>query len=271
MNKKLALGLCLFTLILAGCAPASKIATSLSQTAPVVASATQPPAATASTVPPSPTQAAPTNTAAPTDTPKPTNTPKPTDTETPVPTNTTVPEPVKVSGTGDKVVDAVNPFGAAIIHITGNKGSRYFGVTSYDASNTQLDGLVNTTDPYDGYRPLDFRDGQHTTRLEVKAIGAWTIEILPLSTAHVCTIPGSCSGNGDDVLILRGDSKPDTAHITGNKSSRYFGVTSYGSDGHIGGLVNSTDVYDGEVIMSPQAVLLEIQAIGDWTVDVKTR
>src|SRR5258706_181235 len=84
----------------------------------------------------------------------------------------------------------------AIIHSTGNKGSRLFGVTGYNADNEQVDSLVLSTDPYDGIRPLDFRDGQKTTRLEVKATGDWAIEILPLEAAQSFEVPGSFTGTG---------------------------------------------------------------------------
>jgi hypothetical protein len=240
-------------------------------TSPAAASPTLAATATASPVPPSPTTPAPTNTAAPSNTPQPTSTPKPTDTPLPTDTSTPVPEPVNVSGHGDQIVDAVNPYNVAIVHVTGNKGSRYFGVTNYDADNNEIGLLVNTTDPYNGYRPLDVRKGPHTARFQVKAVGDWTIEILPLSAAHSLDIPGAYSGTGDDVIVMYGHVEPDTAHITGNQGARYFGATSYGSDGAIHGLVNTTDVYDGSVLLSPKAVVLEFRAFGDWTIDVKTK
>lgn len=189
----------------------------------------------------------------------PTHTPKPTATDTPIPT------PILLTGTGDSVVDAENPFGPALVRITGNAGSRFFGVTSYGADNEQIESLVLTTDPYSGTRPLDFRDGQHTVRFEVQAVGAWTIELLPLTSIRRMTVPGTVEGTGDDVIFLEG-AAPDTATITGNADERFFAVTGWGT--RIDSLVLTTDAYDGKVIMRPDTSAIEVQAVGPWTIQV---
>jgi hypothetical protein len=207
----------------------------------------------------------PTNTPAPTKTKKPTLTPKP-PTKTLAPTNE--PDPVILTGSGDSIVDFENPFGIAIVHITGNSSSRHFAVTSYGENGETIELLVNTTDAYDGIRPLDFMEGQHTTRFEVKANGEWTIEVLPISSARVIDIPGSIEGVGDEVIVLSG-SPPDTATITGNDAGRHFAVISYGKISDL--LVNTTDPYNGTVIMQTGTILIEIKAIGPWTIDIKAK
>ncbi|MBI3242342.1 MAG: hypothetical protein HYZ49_08625 [Chloroflexi bacterium] len=207
---------------------------------------------------------------APTDTPPPTNTPRPTDppTETPIPTNT--PEPIVLSGNGDSIVDAVNPFGAAIVHITGNAGAHFFAVKNYNESGDSIDLLVNTTDPYDGVRPLDFRDGQATTRFEVTATGDWTIEILPLASMRVLTAPGVFNGKGDDVILVEG-GVPDLAKIKGNAGARYFGVRAWSDSGR-DSLVNTTDPYEGtQILPRSDFLILEIQAEGEWSIEVTTK
>jgi hypothetical protein len=224
-----------------------------------------------------------TKTISPTDTPGPTSIPIPT--ETPGPTNTSVltknpeptltstplPGPVKLSGKGDSVVDIdmKKIGGIGIAHIIGNKSSSFFAVQNYDAAGKRIDLLVNTTDPYDGYVPLDFLDGQHTTRLEINATGDWTIELIPLQSGHELKVPGTLKGKGDEVLLLRG-GKPDTVKIVGNKSSGFFAVQSYDLSGY-DLLVNTTDPYDGTVILSRDAIILVIKASDDWTIEIKSK
>jgi len=205
------------------------------------------------------------NTPPPTRTKSPTNTPAPTNTPLPP---TPIPKPIVLTGTGDSIEDFDNYFDFAIVHIVGNSSGRYFGVTSYGADGEQIDMLVNTTDPYDGIKPLDFRDGEHTTRFEVKSNGEWTIEIFPISYARILTVPGSIEGSGDDVFFLDG-SKPDLAKITGNNESRYFGVYSYGSYSDL--LVNTTDVYSGTVIVDGDTVAIEVNAQGEWSIEISSK
>lgn len=215
----------------------------------------------------------PTDTLSPTSTPSPTNTPQPTNTPLPTATFTPTPEPITFSGSGDSVVDFDLNGQPSIIHIKGNASGRYFGVESFDNTGEKIDLLVNTTDPYDGFRPLDWLDDEYTTRLQINAIGNWTIEIMPLSSSpeiqrHILSIPGTYEGNGDDVVIVV-DGTPDLATIKGNEEGRYFGVTGWGKRRDL--LVNTTDPYEGTVILSSNTVALEIIAEGNWSIKVTTK
>lgn len=204
----------------------------------------------------------------PTRTPQPTKTKIPTLTPRPTPVPTELPDPVIVSGSGDSIVDAENPYGAAIVHITGNAGSHHFAVMNYDTNGNQIDLLVNTTDPYEGVRPLDFRADEHTTRFEVKATGEWQIEILPIKFANSLSVPGTYEGSGDDVLLLLGGT-PDLAKVKGNAGAHHFAILSYGKYSDL--LVNTTDVYEGTVLLSSDVVALEIDAEGSWSIQVTSK
>jgi hypothetical protein len=213
----------------------------------------------------------------PTNTPEPANTPEPTATATPIPptptpspvpptpTATPAPEPKAYSGSGSDVIDIEKPGGVdsvAIAHITGNAGSSYFGVTSFDDAGKQIDLLVNTTDPYDGVVLIDVRKNDKTTRLQIESDGDWTIEILPLSSARRVAVPGAVDGTGDDVIIV--DGTPDTAKISGNADGNYFGVWAYGKSADL--LVNTTDPYEGRVIVGKDTSVIEISAEGGWQI-----
>lgn len=201
----------------------------------------------------------------PTNTPAPTATPQPTSTPTPEPTATPAPQPVVYSGTGTNVIDIQkpgDPDAAVLVYIRGNAGSRYFGVESYDDAGEQVDLLVNTTDPYEGVVLMDIGNDDQTTRLQITAEGEWFIELRPLNTARRVSVPGTIEGTGDDVFIVDGD--PDVAQISGNADGRYFGVWAYGDRGHL--LVNTTDPYDGRVIVARDIVLVEVKAVGGWRI-----
>lgn len=203
-----------------------------------------------------------------TNTPKSTYTPRPTITRVPIKPPTFTPAPVIFTGTGDSIIDYDNSV-PSLVHIIGNASSRYFSVTNYDVNNEYIDLLVNTTDPYDGICPLDFKDSEHTTRFQVSAEGAWTIEILPLSSMELLFIPGEISGKGDYIFTIRGGT-PDIATITGNSSSRYFGVYGY-SDNGLDLLVNTTDPYAGMVLLDSTTIVIEVNAHGEWAINITTR
>jgi hypothetical protein len=172
---------------------------------------------------------------------------------------------------GDSIVDVEQDVGPALVHIVGNAGARHFAVINYDSNNERIDLLVNTTDPYDGYRPLDFLDSEQTARFEMKASGEWKIEIIPLAPLpemeeHIMEVPGTYEGNGDNVIFLVGGT-PDLAAISGNQGAHHFAVKSYSAEGR-DLLVNTTDPYNGTVMLDHDATALEVKASGPWTIEV---
>ncbi len=229
---------------------------------PVVAAfvtQTRIPPAAGVTATPIPTESRRATTSAPILTPKPTTTLIP---------PTKVPAPLIFNGKGDSVVDANNPYPVAIVHITGNAESRFFAVTNYGKDGSQIDLLVNTTEPYDGVRALDFGNNEHTTRFQVQSSGSWTILLSPVSAARQLNVPGTIRGRGDDVLHLTG-GKPDLAKITGNASRRFFAVEGYSSSVDL--LVNTTAPYAGTVILNSATMFIVVSAIGDWTIEVTSK
>ena len=276
---RLAIVIASLALALAACSSSKSNATNTvggaAGSTPAVAGTTAPATkaadvATATAVPPTATMA-PTATPKPTNTPAPTVTPEPTATPTevpPTPTATPAPEPKVYDGSGDSVVDIQKPDSstpAAIAYITGNADSRFFAVIGFNATGTQTSLLVNTTDPYEGSVTLDFAQGDATTRLQVKSSGDWRIELRPIASARVVSAPGTATGSGDDVFIVSGTV--DTARITGNSDSRFFAVLGYGKNRNL--LVNTTDPYDGTVVVAKDTQVIEVKAAGDWTITFK--
>jgi hypothetical protein len=223
----------------------------------------------------------PLNTATPSVTPSATATATATATASPTPTRpatatpsrtpspTVTPTPIVLTGSGDAVVDVARPDTPGLVRIMGNAASRHFAVTTYGVNGERIALLVNTTQPYEGIRPLDFLQNEHTGRFEVTATGSWTIEILPLASARTSDVPGQIEGSGDDVVLLVGGT-PDLATVSGNTAERHFAVKGYGS-GRPRLLVNTTDPYDGTVRLDSDTLLLEIIATGAWTVTISSR
>lgn len=185
----------------------------------------------------------------------------PTATPTPAPTAT----PALFAGSGDSIVNVSKSDVPMIALIHGNDEAHHFAVTTLGANNEQIDLLVNTTDPYLGVRPIDFQTGQLTTRFEIKASGGWKIDLLPLTSAESLSVPGQFVGNGDNVLVLV-DGMPDVATVTGNAAAKHFAVISYGDYSDV--LINTTDKYQGQVILKPDTIVLVIKATGEWSIAV---
>jgi len=253
MNRTTALTITLLLIAAAACSPAPTAAPQ----------ATQPP--------PTPTQQ-PTSTAVPTHTPP----PPPTHTPIPTPTQPPLPDPLPLEGTGENVVDLDWPCGTpGLLHIIGNQESRHFAVESLDAVGDTVELLVNTTDPYDGWRTLNWTD-ECAVRLHIKAAGPWTATLYPIAPLpeiqpHALTLPATYAGTGDDVIILT-QGTPDLATITGNDNSRYFGVFAWiGSRSSDSILINTTDPYQGTIPLKPDTFALEIRASGPWTIDITAK
>ena len=195
-------------------------------------------------------------------TPAPTKTPRPMDTSTPIP------DPIILPGTGDLVFDIRKWDGPAILKIK-HTGVRNFAVRNYPAnSNDYYDLLVNTIGAYEGTLPLDFRDAEHTARLEVVADGAWEIQILPIQNMRTGEIPGTITGTGDDVVYLRG-GKPDLLKVDASQASRNFVVQAVTN--RIELVVNEIAPYIGTTILDPKSIILIVKATGTWSLEITTK
>ncbi|MFC1879467.1 hypothetical protein ACFLZW_06095 [Chloroflexota bacterium] len=218
-----------------------------------------------------------TNTLEPTGSQTPTITYTPTASETPLPsltpaptdTPTIVPTPQDYSGQGDAVIDIAQIGGVGVLHIVGNASSGHFAVKNFAADGDYIDLLVNTTETYDGYRPINLWQDKQTVRLEITSDGPWKITLLPLAPeyVHIITAPGSYSGFGDDVLLLLGGDGPWVAKVIGNAAGHHLAVKSYGYNDY-DLLVNTTDPYEGSGFTSDGIILFDVVAVGSWTIEL---
>lgn len=174
------------------------------------------------------------------------------------------------SGTGDDVVEISKPDEGlpALLVINGNREGRHFAVIARDNSGSRIGALVNTTEPYRGIVPVDLPPRTETTLLEINASGNWSVDVYSIGVAQKSDVPSTFEGEGDNVLWVEGD--PTRARIEGNTSSRHFSVIAYdGSGNRLGAKVNTTDPYSGTVIIPNETLLLQISAVGGWSVELR--
>ena len=163
-------------------------------------------------------------------------------------------------GNGDSVISLNNRSDAWVLYVKGNSEERHFSVKGYDASGNSTELFVNTTDSYEG---ITIDPSQSTTLLEIKATGSWTIEQRSSFTLDSISEGQTYYGNGDNVILVK--SYGTSAYIQGNDAGRHFSVKSYGSKSSKL-LVNTTDPYNGTVLLKGDPYLLVIKAKDNWTI-----
>ncbi|MCL2373485.1 MAG: copper amine oxidase N-terminal domain-containing protein [Defluviitaleaceae bacterium] len=160
------------------------------------------------------------------------------------------------TGDGDDVV-ALSAFPEAYVFvITGNDAARHFSVRAHGYRSSLL---VNTTAAYHG---ITYAQGQDTETLEITATGNWTIVQKPLSATRSISAGETITGNGDEILRIL--SHGQTATVEGNSAGRHFAVRSHGARRSL--LVNTTNEYSGRVMLRGEYTMLEVTAVGDWTI-----
>ena len=167
---------------------------------------------------------------------------------------------ISKSGRGDATMILPTGVKAALVIAT-HSGSSNFQITGLDASNQRTsDGLVNEIGNYSGTTAYGLRGlGEPSVKLQIKADGAWTINVAPISSAAV--LPATASGKGDTVFKF--ESGAVDVAIT-HKGSSNFQVQAYGS--HAQGMgVNEIGNYSGTVPFVAGPSVVVIGADGTWT------
>lgn len=172
----------------------------------------------------------------------------------------TIPDPVTYTGNGDDVITLAPFDGVFVFHITGNSSKHHFSVKGYDSNGENTGLFVNTTSAYDG---ITIDPKQETTTLEVNASGDWIIEVQSINKMETISSGETLSGSGDTVIVV--SSYGSTATISGNAGNNHFAVKSYGKK-RDKLLVNTTEVYEGTVMLSGEPIILEIDAVGEWSI-----
>ena len=174
----------------------------------------------------------------------------------------TIPETIVYTGTGDSVIEVgiASSDDIYVLHVTGNAADSHFAVKGYDSTGSTTELFVNTTDPYDGYT---FDPSFSTSILEITATGEWTIELISILNMQTISSGQTINGTGDSVMLV--GEYGLTATISGNQGASHFAVKTYGTESN-DLLVNTTDPYDGMVVLSGDPVILQVNAKGEWTI-----
>ncbi len=204
-----------------------------------------------------------------THTPELTSTPQPTNTPHPTPQNTPVLKTIHISGTGDEVVDIEKWEGPAVVHITNNTylDESDFIVRSYGPDGEEMDLLANTTGSYQVARPMDFTEGERTTRLKIESSGEWLIQIFPQPEFRTVEAPGTIEGRGDEYVFLKGE--PDLLKIDATKAKGKFVVWKIGRGTYR--IVDEIAPYEVTVVAGEGTFMLYIEAEGEWSIEVTSK
>lgn len=163
-----------------------------------------------------------------------------------------------VQGSGDSVYQVVANqnwyFEAA-----GNNESHHFAVKGYDARLNYVDLFINTSEPYKGACVDPY---QETCILTVTAENDFAILVKPLAEAAAVPAPANVNGTGDYVFYIQNAGK--TATVTGNAEGRHFSVKAFSAFGP-DLLVNTTDPYEGTVMLDGGNMLIVVNGVGSWT------
>jgi len=211
-----------------------------------------------------------------TNTPELTKTPKTITTVIPTNLPTSDLADIVETGTGNRVVSIEKWEEPALIHMQGNAGS--VGYSLFSVQND--DGLFYASSfyPYDGVKLLDYFPDSNTTSLVIEAEDDWRIEIFKLMgdfyQKRLLNTPGIYHGKDDDVLFI-GEGRYQI-NVEGNSARANFSIWSHGDfgDSYLMNqdlLVNVTDLYKGTIDLPEWVRILEIEAMGPWTIEIANR
>lgn len=171
------------------------------------------------------------------------------------------PEPVVYTGTGDDVVEITPPANDIwLLRVTGNSGAHHFAIKGYDENGEYVELFVNTTEPYSG---VTFDPTLSTTTLEINAEGDWKVEVVSLALMDKVYGGETYTGTGDMIFLVYDYGK--TADISGNADAHQFAVKCYGETSW-DLLVNTTDPYNGTVMMRENPFFMVVTAESPWSI-----
>ncbi|MBH0109903.1 TM2 domain-containing protein [Salinibacterium sp. NG22] len=172
-------------------------------------------------------------------------------------------EAITETGTGDSIVDL--PIGATAGIVTAtHAGASNFAVSVLNEDNESTgELLVNTIGDYAGTTSYGFNALSDGVTLQIKADGAWSLLIAPVSAAPLLAE----SGTGDAVFLYNGDAAKLTATHSGDSNFSIIEETDKAFA--FGLLVNEIGSYNGTVALSTGPSAITVGADGAWTLAVE--
>lgn len=176
---------------------------------------------------------------------------------------------IQLEGSGSQIVD-VPEHGPSVVEITFQGSAKdTIYVARLGADNKLLGPLVNIKGQYNGMRPLDLKPDQKTLKFQVQASGKWRMSIVPFGIGTALNVPGQFEGKGNDgIALLTSVAKPGKLKIKGIGDKKPFVVTAYNLDGTSRPIVNAQQAYEGQVDVTEDTVFIDVQASGEWKIEV---
>ena len=143
-----------------------------------------------------------------------------------------------------------------------HKGSANFSLSVLDEGNQPTgDLLVNTIGNYKGTTAYGFSAfGNPGVKIQVTADGAWSVQVAPVSSAPLLSLPAK--GAGDKVFVYDGGAADwNVAH----KGEANFVVVQRSSEIMPNLAVNEIGNYKGQVPMSAGPSVVIVTADGAWS------
>lgn len=180
---------------------------------------------------------------------------------------------IDLSGTGNDVITLDKPEGPAALWVKGGADEEFFSVDGYNAAGEQINNLLFDIGEFEGVVPLDFDVAgwgmdMKITRLQVTAVGSWSMQVRPLSSIPVLESGQTYQGEGSELFRVNGPIS--TAYVQYREADGYFWGQSYDWATSYRSSFGPNDMgpYVGRVVMSPGYV--SIQAWGPWTFTSET-
>jgi len=167
-------------------------------------------------------------------------------------------------GSGDSVI-TLPQLQASLISFS-HDGPSNFIVWSLDGSGSQIDLLVNEIGAYRGTNVLNFGEPV-ASALTVKAGGAWTVTVAPLSSAPVWNLSGTLTGRGDSVVGTPGGRSGLNQVTIRHQGRSNFVIWARDAEGRpVDLMVNEIGPYTGTVLLPNNAAYLIVTADGEWSI-----
>jgi hypothetical protein len=173
-------------------------------------------------------------------------------------------EPIRLNGSGKKVVKFRIPEDAAAIAQVSYGGKGNFAIWSLAASGDKNDLLVNVIGKYKGTVLFDESAGEHSVAFEVDAVTKWAIIIKPVTSAPTWDPAERTKGTGDSVLVVTPVSSGLVTLDLKHAGSSNFAVHAYSPDG-TDLLANEIGKFSGQVLFPDGTYLVTVSADGAWS------
>ncbi|GAA3031954.1 proprotein convertase P-domain-containing protein [Streptosporangium longisporum] len=167
-------------------------------------------------------------------------------------------------GEGDQLLRVRTTTRPGIVKITHN-GEGHLAVWTLAPSGREDDLLANQVGAYKGTSAFNTGTSNRTAAFSIKADGAWTLQVLPLTKARSWSI--TSRGTGDDVLRLSSTSRGLHRLRIRHSGDGHFAVWTLDANGRTHNLVvNKVGSYNGTVSLPPGTRYASIKANGTWSI-----